>query len=260
MKALLVALIPVVTLGAVGPAAPPQALPTPWLGITLGEPESDVIHRYGETGFFALSGGITGDLNYINYNIDHVHGTIGVRFTNGRVSSVSLGRSSWDESTPNMTDPFGISPGATLAQVTQQRGKSNAASDTGWHTEIYDAADGSTWNYGFAAGVLRAVTWKTSPEASRALQPLNPPALHPGTSSADALINSAPDEESGAYNERQYLTAIRCTGGRGIPLETSQRLTKVDGKEYDDISLSCPIPPAGKSEIFFDVTAFFGKA
>lgn len=257
MKALLA---PVVLILMVGAAPSAQAATAPWLGMTLGEPESDVIARYGESGFFQLSNGLTGDLTFIAYNIDRVHGTIDVGFTNGRVSSIGLGRSSWDSSTPNVTDPFGISPGATPAQVEQKRGTSDAVSDTGWHTEIYDAPDGSTWNYAFNGGILRAVTWKTPQKVADALQAMDPPVLHQGTSPADALTNVAPDERSGAKNEHDYLISIRCTGGRAIPLETSQRLMKVDGKEYDDLTLSCPIPPAGKSDIFFDVTAFFGKA
>lgn len=257
MKMLFTAILLAVTVAA--SPAPPAQTPETWLGMTLGEPESQVIQRYGEVGFTGFSNGSTGDITYVTYDVDHVHGTIGVTFQNGRLDAISLGSSSFDSSTPNLTDPTGLSPGATSAQVQQRRGKSDAVSDSGWHTEIYNSADGSTWNYAFVDDKLRAITWKASKKAISALPPLPPPTLRQGTSLTDALVNAAPDEESGAHNEYQYLISIRCTGNAPIPLETGQRLITDHGREYDDLSLSCGIPPANKSEIFFDVTSFFGK-
>ena len=233
-----------------------------WLGVTLGEPASDVLAKFGQTGFFSrggVSGAETGDLTAISYSFEHAHGTLDISFRNGRVSTIGMRGSAWDGSIPPDADPHGITLTMTPDDLVAKLGKSSATDDSGRRTEIYnDTTPGVTWHYSFYKAKMTNIWVQATSATMDSLPSLPPPALRTGATLDDALLNVAPDEASGAQNERLYLLSRRCVGGAPIPLERRQGLINKNDTAYDRLSLSYDVPP-GTHELYFDITPFFGK-
>lgn len=241
-------------------ASPPRLHPdtTPvavtWMGVTLGEPEADVLSTNGETGFMNPEPAI-GPMTSIAYNIEGASGLLDVSFHSGRVASIGIRRSTMDGSAPSASDPHGITLAMSQSEVTAKLGKGELSSAYGRDTLQYKEKNGLTWRYSFMNNVMQYID-VTMPDAAIDAMPAAPAfALHSGSSFEDALINGAADESSGAANERDYLLEQHCPSGHWW--ETQQALVTHNDRRYDLLTLSCA--NGTTKNLYLDITSFFGK-
>ncbi len=235
------------------PRPPSSALA--WMGVTLGEPEGDVLSTTGETGFI-FPEPVVGSMTGIAYNIERASGLVDVEFHAGRVSSIGIRRSAWDGSVPSAVDPHGITLTMSRSDVAAKLGKGNMTSAYGRDTYEYKTPDGLMWRYSFLNEAMQWISVRLSDAAIDAMPPAPALTAHTGSSLEDALINGATDEKSGAANERDYLLEQHCPSG-GHWHETQQALVKHGDRQYDVLTLSCA--DGKQKELYIDITSFFGK-
>ncbi|MBV9737401.1 MAG: hypothetical protein JO177_04450 [Candidatus Eremiobacteraeota bacterium] len=80
--------------------------------------------------------------------------------------------------------------------------------------------------------------------------------LQNGTSFSDAVVVKAPDESTGVASEYAWLASHPCTGGTWRV--ATQSLVFHDKKPYDVLSVICS-SGAQKRDVYFDISAYFGK-
>lgn len=233
------------------PAKP--AAPLTWMGVTLGQPESEVLTTTGETGFMYPEPAIA-PMTSIAYNIDRATGLLDVSFHAGRVSSIGIRRSVMNDSAPSSADPHGITLAMSETDVTSKLGKAEITSPNGTELLTYKTKDGLSWRYSFRDNVMQWLD-VTMPDAALDAMPKMTATVHTGSSFEDAMINGAADESSGAANERSYLLEQHCPSGHWW--ERQQALVIKDNHDYDVLTLWCANGDTKK--LYIDVTSFYGK-
>ena len=86
------------------------------------------------------------------------------------------------------------------------------------------------------------------------------PAIHGGTSVADAIAIKAANEEAGVRAEYAYLALHSCDpGGTGKWIAPQQSRVTNDGKPYDKIGVRCSVNNAAR-DFYFEIGSFLGKS
>jgi hypothetical protein len=204
-----------------------------WLGVTLSEPYADVFTRIGDP----VVATHDATLNKFVYLTDHGNAFVTVVTERGRVSAIRL----WalPTATPQTVDPFGIALNADASAVLQKRGSpTRAATDADGPFDAYQNGD-VLWLYHVNANkTVSTITLSTTEAAIRDLpeQPL--PALHDGTSPAQAVRMDVSSSGDAARWESMFLAVHPCNGG-GKLHEDSRSTQTQDGRAYDVIKASC---------------------
>jgi hypothetical protein len=240
-----------------GPVPTPPAI-TQWLGVSLLEPQADVIASFGEAGlnFTAKDN----SRSYHLYNVDGAKGTVDVVFSHGVVAMIGLNVPTFSTAVTTLADPFGITLDSTRVELTARRGAGEVTTDArGWTSIRYSQPDRSTWTYSFRNGdLVKSIALEPAQSALDALPAAPVPVLHTGTSFDDALVDGAKDEASGARDEEDYLLTLRCLNNGGMWREASQRLVNHNGKPYDVLHLTC-YRSSEERDLYFEISSFFGK-
>ncbi|HTU69029.1 MAG TPA: hypothetical protein VMF11_01810 [Candidatus Baltobacteraceae bacterium] len=257
MRALAGASLALLLAAAPQPSSSPQQ--TQWLGITLGETQANVYARFGEAGFVAQLA--DGD-NFIAYALDEGRAAFYVGFHRGYVVSMQLARPVFARpSIPAsaLADPLGITLGMHLSEVVGKRGPGRQTIDARQRpTLTYSDPSGATWTYAFRNDLVDSIAFAAPKDAFDGLPRASAPATHGGTSFADALLDGATDEFSGAMDEEMYLLTLRCNKNGDAFREASQALANYEGHPYDVLHLVCPRGDETR-DIYFAIGSFFGK-
>jgi len=199
-----------------------------FLNATLGEPQSDVVHRLGEITMRTAASGET----VAEYALDRARAKEDITFKDGRVLTITIQQSGWTDEPSTLADLSG-------RDVRKNRG-------------------GAVWTYRRLNGRVAAISLGASNAVLGGLPAVAPVAPHGGTTFDDALINGALDEASSARNEENYLTTLRCNSGRDEWRELQQSLVQQNGHPYDSVKLACSSGPEVR-DVYFDISSSFGK-
>ena len=218
-----------------------------WLGVTLGEPYSNVFTRMGDP----VVATHDATISKFVYLTEHGNAFVTVVTERGRVSGVRL----WALPTaaPKTTDPFGIALNQDVDALIQKRGKpSRAASDSDGPFDSYQDGD-VLWLYNLNGNnTVRTITLSTTESAIEDMpaQPL--PALHAGTSPDDAIVMDVNSADDAKKWESMFLAVHPCNGNG--TLRESKRATETQsGNTYDVVNAAC-------SSSGSDVTLYFRAA
>lgn len=217
---------------------------TSWLGVTLGEPYSNVFTRMGDP-IVATHDATVSKFVYLT---EHGNAFVTVVTERGRVSGVRL----WalPTATPKTADPFGIALNQDVQAVIQKRGKpSRTASDSDGPFDSYQDGD-VLWLYNLNGNnTVRTITLSTTESAVEDMtqQPL--PALHAGTSPADAIVMDVNSADDAKRWEGMFLAVHPCNGN-GTLRQNKRETQTQDGNAYDVVSATCSSAGA-------DVTLYF---
>lgn len=219
---------------------------TSWLGVTLGEPYSAVFSRMGDP-VIATHDATVSKFVYLTEN---ENAFVTVVTERGRVSGVRL----WalPTATPKTTDPAGIALNQDAGTLLQKRGKpSRTASDSDGPFDSYQDGD-VLWLYHLNGNnTVRNITLSTTESAIEDLSQQALPALHAGTSPADAIVMNVGSGDDAKKWESMFLAVHPCDGN-GTMKESNRQTQTLNGVSYDVVTASCSAAS--------DVTLYFKPA
>ena len=185
------------------------------------------------------------------YLTEHENAFVTVVTERGRVSGVRL----WalPTATPKTADPFGIALNQDVDALLQKRGKpSRTSSDSDGPFDSYQDGD-VLWLYHLNGNnTVRTITLSTTESAIEDLSVQTLPALHAGTSPADAIVMDVNSADDAKKWEGMFLAVHPCNGN-GAMKESNRRTQTQDGSTYDVVSATC-------SSTGTDVTLYFKPA
>ncbi len=217
---------------------------TSWLGVTLDEPYSAVYARMGDPIIATKDPHLT---KFV-YLTDHENAFVTVMTERGRVSGIRL----WSLPTaaPKTADPFGIMLNEDVNKLLQVRGKpTRSANDADGPFDAYQDGD-VLWLYHINGNqTVRTITVSTTESSMDDLSEQQIPALHTGSSPADAVVMDVASPDDAKQWENMYL-AIRPCGSDG-KWHVDKRATQTEnGTAYDAVTVSCSSGGASQTLYF----------
>jgi hypothetical protein len=233
------------------PAASPTPLVSSFDGVTLGDTRASVSKSLGRP--FQVVPVNVGEM--WTWNTDGGNAVLAIVFANNAALSVTLSPNGTKKSA--LQDPYGVSLGMTVVQVTSLRGQPVTVADNG--NRVYGDLAGVRWVYGFDSGVLTDIDL-TEPAQSVATPT---PALldssggRNGSSMLKAVIVKAASAAAGLDLEYSYIKGLTCGQGSSWNIVT-QTTVAVGEKWYDEFDVVCASDKS-TNVVYFDVSAFEGK-
>jgi hypothetical protein len=252
------ALVPFVLLVTCGVAsgaevATPGAAAGSWIDARPGEAVTDVRARLGDP----LRRELADDVFASRYAIARFSAYATLYEKSDRVVEIRVVARSGDAA-PNVTDPFGVSLGASYDALKTKRG-TPAHNATQGHDYVagYDNSDGTRSLYEFSSEKVVAIELLMTLESIAKLPSPAPFVEHTGDSIAHAIVDvQASDQDSTAW-EYLYLAYHPCSGDDRWKI-VKQALHQERSRAYDILEVTCPANGDQRS-FFFDITAGFGK-
>jgi hypothetical protein len=171
------------------------------------------------------------------YLTEHENAFVTVVTQHGRVSGVRL----WALPTaaPKTADPFGIALNQDADVLTQKRGKpSRTSTDADGPFDAYQSGD-VLWLYHLNGNqTIHTITVSTTQSAIEDLSDQALPALHSGTSPADAIVMDASKGDDAKRWEGMFLAVHPCQSS-GSWREQKRQSVTADGASYDAVTVSC---------------------
>lgn len=189
------------------------------------------------------------------WNADGGNAVLAVVFAGDAALSVTLSPRGSKKSV--LQDPYGVSLGMTVDQVTSLRGRPITVADNG--NRVYGDAAGVRWVYGFDAGVVTDIDLT---EPARVVATPAPASLDSsngrnGSTMLKAVIVKADSAAAGLDLEYAYIKGLTC--GQGSSWNVVTQTTVADGEKwYDEFDVICA-GDKSTNVIYFDVSAFAGK-
>jgi hypothetical protein len=156
-------------------------------------------------------------------------------------------------------DPAGISIGASPADVIAKRGQPQTRTDKNLS---YVLSNGIVATYGIENDLVTTIFYFLLPTVSPStINPAAGPSLSPlaegdGSTMETALLDLVPTEQPGVRWDYLYLAFHPCDGT--TQWKRQQSLVRAGAHTYDKMHLTCE-PTKAERDIYFDITAFFGK-
>jgi hypothetical protein len=239
--------------GAPGPT--PAVTPTPlvnsFVGVTLGDTRATVSKSLGRP--LQVVPVNIGEL--WTWNTDGGNAVLAVVFANDAALSVTVRLNGTKKSA--LQDPYGISLGMSVDQLSSLRGQPVTVADNG--NRVYGNLAGVRWVYGFDSGVLTDIDLTEPPQSNATPIPalLDSSGGRNGSSMLRAVIVKAASASAGLDLEYSYIKALTC--GQNSSWNIVTQTTVADGdKWYDEFDVVCTSDKS-TNVIYFDVTAFAGK-
>jgi hypothetical protein len=220
-------------------------------GVTLGDTRADATKSLGRPSQVVPVN--VGEM--WTWNTDGGHAVLAIVFANDSALSVTLSPNGTKKSA--LQDPYGVSLGMTVDQVTSLRGQPVTVADNG--NRVYGNLAGVRWVYGFDSGVLTDIDL-TQPVQSLATPT---PALldssggRNGSTMLKAVIVKAASSSAGLDLEYSYIKGLTCGQGSSWNIVT-QTTVAAGEKWYDEFDVVCASDKS-TDVIYFDVSAFAGK-
>jgi hypothetical protein len=241
--------------GAPTPTPVPTVSPTPIVnsfdGVTLGDTRAAVSKTLGRP--LQVVPVNVGEL--WTWNTDGGNAVLAIVFANDTALSVTLSPKGAKKSA--LQDPYGISLGMTVDQVTSLRGQPLTVADNG--NRVYGDLAGVRWVYGFDSGVLTDIDLTEPAQSVATPTPafLDSSGGRNGSSMLKAVIVKADSAAAGLDLEYSYIKGLSC--GQGSSWNIVTQTTVADGEKwYDEFDVVCASDKS-TNVIYFDVSAFAGK-
>lgn len=241
--------------GSAPSASAPIASPTPLAnsfdGVTLGDTRAAVSKTLGRP--LQVVPVNVGEL--WTWNADGGNAVLAVVFASDTALSVTLSPKGAKKSA--LQDPYGVSLGMTVDQVTSLRGQPVTIADNG--NRVYGDAAGVRWVYGFDSGIVTDIDLS---EPLRVVATPAPASLDSsngrnGSTMLKAVIVKADSAAAGLDLEYAYIKGLTC--GQGSSWNVVTQTTVADGEKwYDEFDVICA-GDKSTNVIYFDVSAFAGK-
>jgi hypothetical protein len=156
-----------------------------------------------------------------------------------------------------LTDPWGVTPGNSLNDLTAHRGSPQQGKRLSDVAAVlaYDDGGGFMSLYEFDNGIIHAISLFDSrtPATPPGTAPLEDP--HDGASIGRAYVIHAAGERQGGAFERYYATH---RGGCQAWDVANQTVLSLGSRKIDQLDLEC-VATKEQTSLFFDVTSFYGK-
>lgn len=227
---------------------------TTWLGVTLGEPYSQVYARMGDPVISTKDPHVT---KFV-YLTERENAFVTVLTQRGHVSGVRL----WSLPTamPKTADPFGIALNDDTDKLLQARGKpSRTAADSDGPFDAYQNGD-VLWLYHLNANqTIRTITLSATQAAIEDLPEAPLPQIHTGTSQSDPIVMDAASPDDAKQWEGMYMAVRPCASGGKWRID--KRATQnLGGTAYDAVTASCSSGGAAETLYFTSVRSFTPKS
>lgn len=160
---------------------------------------------------------------------------------------------------PPMPSALGVAlgaPAASLAAIPKERWFGGNAANDHTATGTYRGDDGLLYSFTVDGGSISWILAQLPGDVAAALPTAQEPALHGGTSIADAIVLIAASDPVGVRSEYVYLAAHPCAPNSSWKPE-KQALLNDKGRDYDRLDVSCN--GAAQRAFYFDITGYFGK-
>jgi hypothetical protein len=189
------------------------------------------------------------------YNADGGNARLSIVFAGGTALSITLSPRTGKKST--FTDPFGVTLGMTVDQLTSMRGQPLTVADNG--NRAYGDLAGVRWVYGFDGGLITDINVSEQAVAPSTQAPssIDAGSGHDGVSPERAIIISAATSGAGTDLEYGYIKGLTCALG-GTWNVNSQTTTALGAKWIDEFDVTCSTDKSTE-KLYFDVTSYAGK-
>jgi hypothetical protein len=189
------------------------------------------------------------------WNVDGGNTVLAVVFANDSALSVTMSPNGTKKST--MQDPYGVSLGMTVDQLTSLRGQPVTVADNG--NRVYGNVAGVRWVYGFDSGILTDIDLTEPVQSAATPVPaaLDSSGGRNGSSMLKAVVVKAATASAGLDLEYSYIRGLTCGQGSSWNIVT-QTTVAVGDKWFDEFDVICASDKS-TNVIYFDVSAFAGK-
>jgi hypothetical protein len=244
------------------PAAPsispaPLATPFTFAGIAVGESTQQLVAQNGEP---IDTPSIDGMRQYI-YLAPSGNAVLFAGIERGNVVRARILTSPWSDAPGTTPAALGVTLGddaSAFASIPNDAFISKTPTPNG-SVLAYRGPAGIQYDFTLDSGKVIMLSAGLPEDASNALPQSIEPALHGGTSLADAIVLIAESDFIGTRSEYFYLSAHACgSDSTGHWAPTKQTLLSEGGHHYDEVDVTCSSDKSNRA-FFFNIDGFFGK-
>jgi hypothetical protein len=189
------------------------------------------------------------------YTTDGGKASLSVIFVNDAALSITLSVIGAKKS--SIADPYGVTMGMTVDQLTSVRGQPITVSDSG--NRVYGDPSGVRWVYGFDSGLVTDINVSQPVQSSATPAPatIDASSGRDGRDFDHAIIVNASSTGSGTDLEYRYIKTLSCNLSGAWNIITQQTVA-VGARWYDEFDLTCSSDKTTRA-LYFDVTSYAGK-
>ncbi len=239
------------------PAPTPTAAPSPlpivsaFDGVSLGDSRSTAAKSLGRI----LSAVPVNIGEMLSWNTDSGNAVLAVVFADDSALSITLSANGTKRST--FQDPYGVTLGMTVDQLTALRGQPVTVADNG--NRVYGSLAGVRWVYGFDGGTITDINLSEPEQSVATPQPamLDTSGGRDGSTIAKAVVVKAANAAAGIDLEYGYIRNLTCGSGGAWSIVT-QTTVPVGAKWYDEFDVVCSSDKS-TDVIYFDVSSYSGR-